>query len=229
MKILVIFLLVFCMSIELSAQFEEPYFVEFEDYYYGQLPFPEVDGIKHFVSSILDLLDENRSIHMKPEDFIYPFGVHRRPMLATILVDSVTETKREWATTKRARSRLKNSFVKELKSKHVKERFSRFFKDPNRGNQTLADRNILGSGDFEGDELRQKKITLPKFEITGTFGTLSQPFIVVGNRYYTLMDNLKGSRELRKTKFIQLDDRFAFFDYRDKSFLKRIKALDPAF
>jgi|GEM_PF-1077847 hypothetical protein len=196
------------------------------------------EGRNTVIVSILDILDESRSLQLKPEEFIYPFAGEHRPMLASNLVDSVQGVAAGFRSKRVVQAQGKRKKGKRLSAKNVGKR-SGISVSGGTGVDGLrlggpGEAQGTGAGgiprlsDSKGTQSRTK-VVLPPFEISGTFGTESEQFIVIGNRYYTIEDKLKGSRSLRKVKLIGIDEQFAYFTYNDVSFVKKIKALESIF
>lgn len=203
-------------------------------------------------TSILDFLDENRTIKLRAEEFIYPFSAEHKPMLSSNLVASVQGIAQGFESvrvqTANAASGKKGKVLVSRKV-GIKPGLSLNGGLPLNGNSGIPldglpigpagavqigsiDGKIPKAGEGKGDK-EKSKVVLPPFEITGTFsrriGSDVEQYIVVGNRYYTIEDKLKGSRNLRKVTLIGIDEQFAYFTYQDVSFVKKIKALESVF
>ena len=201
---------------------------------------------------ILDFLDENRSLELKAEEFIYPFSAEHKPMLSSNLVASVQGIAQGFESVRvQTAKTAKAKKGRALSAKNVGIRAGISFNSglplDGKGGIPLdglpigpsgaariesGDDKIPKAGDGKGDKAKSK-VVLPPFEISGTFsrriGSDVEQYIVVGNRYYTIEDKLKGSRNLRKVRLIGIDEQFAYFTYQDVSFVKKIKALESVF
>ena len=187
-----------------------------EDYESG-LPFEE-RSFKSQSNSFLDLIDENRDIQIKPEDYIYPFDPVHTPMLSRNLVATVQS--------------VSSSFYNTKKRKKDKGRKLR-----GRGGITKLGGKLSKFGNLRagskkgkrGKKSKKSKVKVPEFDISGTFGTPSDSYVVIGQRFYTIGDRLKGSRDMRRIVVDGIDDQFAYFTYKDHKFVKKIKALESVF
>jgi len=190
---------------------------------------------------ILDILDENRSLQLKPEEFIYPFSAEHKPMLASNLVDSVQGIAQVFESKRVVSAKAKRKKGRALSAKNVGKRVGIPVKEGislqglpigPRGAVQVEDGKIPRVGQTKASK-GKTRVVLPPFEISGTFsrniGSDIEQYIVVGNRYYTIEDKLKGSRNLRKVRLIGIDEQFAYFTYQDVSFVKKIKALESVF
>ncbi len=202
----------------------------YEDEEYG------VEAGASSVVAILDLLDENRGQKLKPADFIFPFSGQHTPMLANRLVASVQGVASGFRSNRVIQQKKRKRKGRRLKSKNVGQRFG--ITVPEAGAELARQQSGSGEGGEKGGIRRlrtagtrgkKKKVVMPEFEIDGKFGTREEQFIVVGNRYYTIDDRLKGSRSLRKVRLVGIDDQFAYFIYKDVSFVKKIRALESVF
>jgi hypothetical protein len=208
---------------------------DWEDEGYEDEEYPAEAGAS-LVVSILDLLDENRGQKLKPADFIFPFSGQHTPMLANRLVASVQGVASGFHSNRVVQQTKRKRKGRRLKSRNVGQRFG--ITVPNAGVDLVKQASTAG-GDAEkggirrlggqGGRGKKKKVVMPEFEISGKFGTVSEQFIVVGNRYYTIDDRLKGSRNLRKVRLVGIDNQFAYFIYKDVSFVKKIRALESVF
>ena len=195
--------------------YEEDY--EEEDYE-ASLPFEE-RSFKSQSNSFLDLIDENRDIKIKPEDYIYPFDPVHTPMLSRNLVATVQSVSSSFYNTKK---------VKKSKSGR---------KLRGRGGITKLGGKLSKFGNLRagakkgkrGKKSKKSKVKVPEFDISGTFGTPSDSYVVIGQRYYTIGDRLKGSRDMRRIVVDGIDDQFAYFTYKSHKFVKKIKALESVF
>ncbi len=189
-----------------------------EDDYESGLPFEE-RGFKSQSNSFLDLIDENRDIVIKPEDYIYPFDPVHTPMLSRNLVATVQSVSSSFYNTKRVK---KGKGGRKLRG---------------RGGITKLGGKVGKFGGLRGSSSKGKRgkkgskstVKVPEFDISGTFGTPSDSYVVIGQRYYTIGDRLKGSRDMRRVVVDGIDDQFAYFTYKKHKFVKKIKALESVF
>lgn len=198
---------------------------EFEDDYEEDY----VKTLRTMAEGILDLVDENREVSIKPEDFIFPFSDNKKPMLSTNLIPSIEGVAGSFT----ARKKIKKAkpIMRRLGSKGVGTGgFSGGGKLPGfAANQTVGSAGALVGGKAPTAKKDKPKVTLPEFEISGKFGSKDESFVVIGNRFYTYGDRLKGSRDLRKVSLVAIDEQFAYFKYKKATFSKRIKATEPVF
>ena len=210
---------------------EEEYEEEFEDE--GEFEDEEGDGeggeeefeddsMKARINGVLDLLEENRETELKPEDFIYAFSDTKKPMLSNNLIPSVQSVADGFSGTRRKGGKKSKRGGRKLNSKGV-GKLAKGFTGKFAGVQVVGARGGSAGGS------KKAKVNLPDFEISGKFGTATESYIVIGSRFYTYGNRLKGSRELRKVTLEAIDDNLAFFKYKDVSFAKKIKALESVF
>lgn len=205
-----------------SEEFED--YDEYEDYnedeedYESDLPFVE-RSFRAQSNSIFDLMDEERDRQLKPEDFMYPFDAKHTPMLSQNLVDTIQGVSSSFINTRKVIAK-KNRALK------------------NRGTMTRLGKQPKGFGNNKDSSSKKGKsgknsksapVKVPDFDISGTFGTQTDAYVVIGQRYYTIGDRLKGSRDLRRVVVLGIDDQFAYFNYKDHKFVKKIKALESVF
>jgi hypothetical protein len=184
------------------------------------------DPTQSAIDNVLDLLERHQGIQLLPEQFIYPFSPEHQPMLANNLVASVQGDGPSGFQSKSIKKdKKKKKRTMGSKNAHGVGRIISLGADgaPSSGGSGAV---RTGSGGKGGST---KSATLPDFEITGKFGTKDKEYIVIGNRYYTLEQRLKGSRALRKVRLIGIDDTMAYFDYNNTTFPKKIKALERIF
>ena len=189
-----------------------------EEDYESSLPFEE-RSFKSQSNSFPDLIDENRDIQIKPEDYIYPFDPVHTPMLSRNLVATVQSVSSSFYNTKKIK---KNKGGRKLRG---------------RGGITKLGGKLSKFGNLRanakkgkrGKKSKKNKVKVPEFDISGTFGTQSDSFVVIGQRFYTIGDRLKGSRDMRRVVVEGIDDQFAYFTYKDHKFIKKIKALESVF
>lgn len=196
----------------------DDYEEEEEDDYESDLPFVE-RSFRAQSNSIFDLMDEERDRQIKPEDFMYPFDAKHSPMLSRNLVDTIQGISSSFTNTRK---------VSAKKNRALKNRGS----ITRLGKQPKGFGNSRGVGSKKGKSGKNSKkvqVKVPDFDISGTFGTQTDAYVVIGQRYYTIGDRLKGSRDLRRVVVLGIDDQFAYFNYKNHKFVKKIKALESVF
>ncbi len=189
-----------------------------EDEYESGLPFEE-RNFKSQSNSFLDLIDENRDIQIKPEDYIYPFDPVHTPMLSRNLVATVQSVSSSFYNTKKVK---KGKGGRKLRGR------GGITKLGGKVSKFAALRGSTGKGK-RGKKGSKATVKVPEFDISGTFGTPSDSYVVIGQRYYTIGDRLKGSRDMRRVVVDGIDDQFAYFTYKKHKFVKKIKALESVF
>lgn len=209
-----------------AEEFDE-YQEEFEEYDEEGLYEEDLESDLAFIersfraqsNAIFDLLDEERDKQIKAEDFMYPFEAARSPMLSQNLVDTIQGVSSSFTNTRK---------VNKSKGRALKSR----------GSITKLGKQPAGFGDLKaatskkgkaGKDSKAVKVKVPDFDISGTFGTKTDAYVVIGQRYYTVGDRLKGSRDLRRVVVLGIDDQFAYFNYQNHKFVKKIKALESVF
>lgn len=180
------------------------------------------DSVRYQLDNAFDLLEKNRSLKLQAEQFIYPFNVQHDPMLTANLVPSVTQNSGGFRnTTVQQKNDPAKASGGKIQSLSVN----------NDGPASLA--GIVAKQDDlrkrDEKDRPKKSVELPPFDISGKFGTDQDQFIVIGNRYYSIDERLKGSREMRQIKLIGIDEHMAYFSYQDTTFARKIKALERIF
>lgn len=207
-----------------SEEFED--YDEYEDYdevgededYESDLPFVE-RSFRAQSNSIFDLMDEERDRQIKPEDFMYPFDAKHSPMLSQNLVDTIQGVSSSFTNTRKVSAK-KNRALKNRGS------ITKLGKQPKGFGNNKSSNSKKGRS---GKNSKEAPVKVPDFDISGTFGTQTDAYVVIGQRYYTIGDRLKGSRDLRRVVVLGIDDQFAYFNYKNHKFVKKIKALESVF
>ena len=196
----------------------------------------EENSLKVKVENLLDFLDQNRDMKLIAEQFIYPFNSDgHKAMLSKNLVSSVLDVG-SFSTTEirkkgkkgKSRGRAKGKFVS-IGTKGVRSKFSggrRSFSSG--GGRSLSSVSRSSTKDKKGGK-PEAPVVMPPFEISGKFGIRNVEYIIIGNRFYTIDQKLKGSRALKKVVVTGIDDQLAYFAYKDREFQKKIQAMKRIF
>jgi hypothetical protein len=228
-RILLLSVLVLFSAAVLHAEDYGDYFDEeySDDGYYEDEYIEEGDveegenSIRVNIENAIDILERNQGITLVPEQFIYPFAAEHQPMLASNLVSSVQKQEGGFRNTK-----IVDNSKKEQQKLKAKTRIpGKIIALGDTSSATPAPSSATASS----SKSPESKVSLPDFEITGKFGTATEQYIVIGNRYYTVDERLKGSRTLRRVRVVGIDEDMAYFSYMDMTFPKKIKALERIF
>ncbi|MCO4783450.1 MAG: hypothetical protein KC646_14080 [Candidatus Cloacimonetes bacterium] len=220
-------------SDEEYEEYEEESFDEYAEFDDEEGESGAEETFRGKVENLLDFLDQHRDMKIIAEQFIYPFGADgHKPMLSKNLIPSVGENIGGFTTTKVNRGGSKK------KKKVTRGKFVAIGTKGARPSTTSSKRRSFGglsSVSSPSSSSKAKKgppaapVILPPFVISGKFGIRNNEYIIIGNRFYTVDQKLKGSRALKKVVVTGIDDQLAYFAYKDREFQRKIQATKKIF
>jgi hypothetical protein len=195
----------------------------FEDEFYDEGFEADEDSMVRKLDDLVYLLEKNIDLSLVPEQFIYPFGTDHKPMLASNLVQTVSDQAPRGFVSLTTR----NTETQRRPGPTTMRTLGNIQGADSPGPKSVSTAPTPPKP--SGSPKKEENITLPPFEIDGIFGSEYEQYIVVGTRYYTLEQTLRGTRELRRVRLVGIDDDHAYFRYRDMTFPKKIRALEKVF
>lgn len=195
----------------------------------------EEDSFKIKVENLLDFLEQHRDMKLIAEQFIYPFDADgHKAMLSKNLIPSVSDNVGGFSTTEVRKTGSKKKSKNKKKGKFVAFGAKGIRSSSSSSSRRSAFSNAGSSfGSSSSSKSKKSKpqapVILPPFVISGKFGIRNNEYIIIGNRFYTVDQKLKGSRALKKVVVTGIDDQLAYFAYKDREFQRKIQATKKIF
>lgn len=198
----------------------------FDDDHYDEDDYDE-DSPARIIDDLVYLLEKNIDLTLVPEQFIYPFGADHKPMLSSNLAQTVSDNRPGGFVQTRTMDTQQQGPAR--RPTPTGPSSMRTIGSVQSSSPTPAPVVVQSVAVDPKSGKKEEVIVLPPFEIDGVFGSEYEQYIIVGTRYYTLEQTLRGTRELRRVRLVGIDSDHAYFRYRDMTFPKKIKALEKVF